>query len=426
MRQLWANRNARLYLAGSVVSTFGDRVLWLAAGIWVRVLTGSNAEAGLTFFFLVMPVVIFSPLAGVIADRFPRRTVLIISNFVGAITVMLLLLVKGPGDVWLIWLVMAIYGTVGTVTSAAGTALIVTVVPDDELGHANGFKQTMAEGMRLVTPLLGAGLFAAFGASPVAVLDAATFVLAALLVWAMRVREAEPERHEGHWLAETVAGFQHVWSTTELRQMLFALIMVLTVLGFLETACFAVVTDGLHRPASFVGVVISIQGIGAVAGGLSAARTMRRVGELRLTSLGVLGLALGSVGLLTPALLSGLLPGLLVGVGMVIFGFGLPWALVGANTLIQRRTPLRLQGRVDAAFGVLFGGFQTLSIGVGAILVGAFGYVPSVLAVVAGGAVSALYLYTREQPRVGQKSGEDLRRLLPSVGEVSSTPGQIS
>jgi MFS family permease len=362
----------------------------------------------------------------VIADRFPRRTVLIVSNFVGAITVMLLLLVKGPGDVWLIWLVMAIYGTVGTVTSAAGTALIVTVVPDDELGHANGFKQTMAEGMRLVTPLLGAGLFAAFGASPVAVLDAATFVLAALLVWAMRVREAEPERHEGHWLAETVAGFQHVWSTTELRQMLFALIMVLTVLGFLETACFAVVTDGLHRPASFVGVVISIQGIGAVAGGLSAARTMRRVGELRLTSLGVLGLALGSVGLLTPALLSGLLPGLLVGVGMVIFGFGLPWALVGANTLIQRRTPLRLQGRVDAAFGVLFGGFQTLSIGVGAILVGAFGYVPSVLAVVAGGAVSALYLYTREQPRVGQKSGEDLRRLLPSVGEVSSTPGQIS
>jgi hypothetical protein len=140
----------------------------------------------------------------------------------------------------------------------------------------------------------------------------------------------------------------------------------------------------------------------------------------------VLGLALGSVGLVTPAILSGLLPGLLVGVGMVIFGFGLPWALVGANTLIQRRTPLRLQGRVDAAFGVLFGGFLTLSIGVGAIVVGAFGYVPSVLAVVAGGAVSAPYLYTRAQPRASQKSGEDLRRLLPSVGEVSSTPGQIS
>lgn len=425
MRQLWANRNARLYLAGYVVSTFGDRVLWLAAGIWVRVLTGSNAEAGLTFFFLVLPEVIFSPIAGVIADRFPRRSVLIVFNLVGAATVMPLLLVRGPADVWIIWLVMVIYGAVGTVTSAAGTALVVTVVPDDELGHANGFRQTMAEGMRLVTPLTGAGLFAAFGASPVVVLDAATFMAAALLVWLIRVHEVKPEPSQGHWLAETVAGFQHIWTTIELRQILYALVLVLAVLGFLETACFAVVTDGLHRPASFVGVMISIQGIGAVAGGLTAARTMKRFGEIRLTSLGVVGMALGSLALVSPAILSGVLPGLLVGAGMVIFGFGLPWALVGANTLIQRRTPLRLQGRVDAAFGVLFGAFQTVSIGIGAIFVGAFGYVPPVLAVVVVGALSALYLYTRTRMPANPAPASDHGPMAASMGEMPPAPGQI-
>lgn len=423
MKQLWTNRNARLYLTGSVVSTFGDRVLWLAAGIWVRVLTGSNAEAGLTFFFLVLPQVIFSPVAGVIADRFRRRTVLIVFNFVGAVTVMTLLLVRGPGDVWLIWLVMVVYGGVGTVTSAAGTALIVTVVPDDELGHANGFKQTIAEGMRLVTPLVGAGLFAAFGASPVAVLDAITFVVAALLTWAMTVREVRPEPQAEHWLRETVSGFEHVWRTIPLRQILFAVVVVLAVLGFLETAIFAAVTDGLHRPASFVGVMVSIQGVGAVVGGLTAARTMRRIGELKLTSFGVIGLAFGSLFLVSPAVWSGALPGLLVGLGMVIFGFGLPWTLVGANTLIQRQTPLRLQGRVDAAFGVLFGAFQTVSIAFGALLVGAFGYLVPVVAVVVGGSLSAVYLYTRARPASRQGAVADAGPLSTTLGEVHPSSG---
>ncbi|HEY6538965.1 MAG TPA: MFS transporter [Candidatus Dormibacteraeota bacterium] len=430
MKHLWGNRNARLYLTGSVVSTFGDRVLFLAAGIWVRVLTGSNAEAGLTFFFMVVPQVVASPLAGVIADRFRRRSVMVVFNFAGAAVVLLLLLVRGPGDVWLIWLVMAIYGAIGTVTSAAGTALLVTVVPGEELGQANGFLQTVAEGMRLVTPLVGAGLFAAFGAAPVVDLDAATFIAAAGLVWAMRVHEALPARTEEHWLVETTAGFQHVWRTIELRQILLGLLMVLTVVGFLETAAFAVVTNGLHRPASFVGVIISIQGIGAVAGGLTAATVMRRLGETRLTALGIVGIAVGSIFLVAPALMSGVLPGLLVGLGAVILGFGLPWTLVGAITLVQRRTPLRLQGRVDAAFGVLFGAIQSISIALGAILVGVLGYVAPILSVVVVCGLGAAYLYTRPVPPLtDDDQAEPLPgtalpgELPPSLGQLDVAPG---
>lgn len=395
MRQLWANRDSRLYLSGSALSTFGDRVLFLAAGIWVRVLTGSNAEAGLTFFFLVLPEVAFSPLAGVLADRFRRRSILMVSNLAGAAAVLLLTQVHGPRDVWLIYLVMFIYGAVGTVISAAGSALMVTVVPSDQLGQANGFLQTMAEGLRLVTPLVGAGLFTWIGGAAVAELDAATFLVALALIWAMRVREPRPAPTEEHWLTETTAGFHHIWRTLELREIGLALVLVLGVLGFLETACFVVVTDGLSRPASFVGVFVSIQGIGAVTGGVTAARTMRRIGERRLTAVGIAALAVGASFLLAPAFLRGAISGLLVSAGMVVFGFGLPWLLVGVTTLMQRRTPLRLQGRVNAAFGVLFGAFQTISIGVGALLVGALGYVPPVLAMVAVGSLAAAFLYTR-------------------------------
>jgi Na+/melibiose symporter-like transporter len=395
VRQLWDNRNARLYLSSSVLSTFGDRVLYIAAAIWVRVLTGSNAEAGLTFFFLVLPQLVFSPLAGLLADRLRRRPLLIVSNFLGAGTVMLLTLVRGPGDVWIIYLVMVLYGTLGTVISASGTALMVTVVPSDGLGQANGFLQTLSEGMRLVTPLVGAGIFALLGGAAVAELDAATFLLAPLLLGSMRLHEPRPERRDERWRSETTAGFRHIWGTVELRQILLTMVMVVAVLGFLETAVFAVVTDGLHRPASFVGLMISIQGIGAVAGGVSAAKTMRRIGEARLAALGIAAMAVGSGFLISPAVLRGSLPGLLVGGGAVVLGFGLPWMLVGANTLIQRRTPLRLQGRVDAAFGVLWGGFQTLSIAVGALLIGAVGYVPPVAATTVVGLLAATFLYSR-------------------------------
>ncbi|MGH7693075.1 MAG: MFS transporter, partial [Candidatus Dormibacteria bacterium] len=215
MKHLLANHNARLYLSGNIVSTFGDRVLFLAAAIWVRVLSGSNAEAGLTIFFLVLPQMAFSPIAGVLADRFRRRPLLIAANLLGAASVLPLLLVRGPGEVWVIYLVMVLYGAIGTLISAAGTALLVTVVPSEDLGQANGFIQTLSEGMRLITPLVGAGLFTLVGGAVVAELDVATFLIASCLLWRMLVQESRPVPGQQHWLKETTAGFSHIWRTAD-------------------------------------------------------------------------------------------------------------------------------------------------------------------------------------------------------------------
>ena len=397
MRQLLRDGTARWFLLQSVLSTFGDRFMLLAAGIWVRVLTGSNAEAGLTFFFAVVPEIVVSPLAGLVADRVPRRPLLIACQAAGAGSVLLLVLVRGPGQVWLIWLVMIAYGAIATFTSAAKSALLVTIVPSEQLGEANGFLNTTAEGLRLVTPLVGAGLFTLAGGPVVAELDAATCLIAmGVLLW-LRVEEPAAPARAQHWLAETSAGFRHIWTTVPLRRILLALVAFVAVVGFLETALFGVVTDGLQRPASFVGVLISIQGVGAIAGGLTSAPLMRRVLETRLTALGMVTAAVGSVVCVVPNYVRGDLSMAVVVMAALLMGVGLPWLFVGANTLIQRRTPLALQGRVDAAFGLLFGGFQAASIGVGALLIGAFGYVPSLLAVGAVGLLAAGYLMSRPE-----------------------------
>jgi MFS family permease len=72
MRTLLRHRNARLYLAGQVISLFGDSALWLAMAIWIKVLTGSSAAAGLSWFALAVGS-LFGPLGGLLADRIKRR-----------------------------------------------------------------------------------------------------------------------------------------------------------------------------------------------------------------------------------------------------------------------------------------------------------------------------------------------------------------
>jgi MFS family permease len=72
MRRLLAHRSARLYLSGQVMSLFGDSALWLAMGIWIKVLTGSSAAAGLSFFALALGS-LCGPLGGMLADKVRRR-----------------------------------------------------------------------------------------------------------------------------------------------------------------------------------------------------------------------------------------------------------------------------------------------------------------------------------------------------------------
>ena len=135
MKALLADRDVRLVLGGQTVSAFGDSAFWLAAAVWVQQLTGSVSLAGLTFFFLTAPSVL-GPVAGLLVDRLPRRTVLVVGNLATAALLLLLLLVRGPEDVWLIWLVMTGYGCSAVLLGAGASALLPDVVPPGSLGNS--------------------------------------------------------------------------------------------------------------------------------------------------------------------------------------------------------------------------------------------------------------------------------------------------
>jgi hypothetical protein len=93
------------------------------------------------------------------------------------------------------------------------------------------------------------------------------------------VREPAPHPASGRWADQLSAGARHIWRTVELRHVIVAGAVTTTVFGFAETINYAIASNGLHRPASFVGVLAAITGAGAVAGGLTAAALVRRPGD---------------------------------------------------------------------------------------------------------------------------------------------------
>ncbi|HEX5246947.1 MAG TPA: MFS transporter [Gaiellaceae bacterium] len=387
MRALLRRRDVRLLLGGQSLSMFGDWAMIIALGIWARVLTGSNADAGLVFLCFGVAGVV-APLGGLVVDRLPKRPLMIATHLALAGVMCLLLLVHTRAELWLLYAVTVLYGLGGDVFAAARSSMLKAMLPDEQLAEANGAFQSVREGLRIIAPVTGAGLFAAFGGHVVALIDAATFVGSAATLVALRFVEPAVAPRERHFLREASAGISHIAQTTVLRQLTIGLCTALAVIGFCETLIFAIVIDGLHRHAAFVGVVDTFQGIGAIAGGLTAAALMRRFGDIRVAGLGLALFGIASFGFLVPSL-GGVLP------SVVVFGAGVAWLVVAAATAFQRRSPQVMQGRVAAASNMLFSVPQTASIALGAVLITLIDYRVEIFIMAFVTLLAAGYLFTR-------------------------------
>ena len=397
MRRLITHRDARIYIAGQSFSIIGDSALWLAMGIWVKILTGSNSAAGLTFFAFICGCMT-APLSGVVVDRLRRRPLLIAANLGGAALVCVLLLVHGRGQVWLIYAVMFGYGAVNGLITAAQTALLTVLVPGDLLGEANSALQMLSQGLRLVTPLLGAGLLAWIGATPVIVLDAATFLAAAAATASLHIREV-PAKPRKPWKTEFTAGIRWALPNPLLRRLLVTFVISPSVFGFIETIAYAIVGQGLHRNPPFLGVLLAVLAGGAIAGALTAAPLMSKTSERTAIAVGI-----GTCAIACLLLAASLLP--LIIVGAVLLGVSMSFVNVASATLLQRRTPTEILGRVESALGFAATLPQVLSIVLGAALITFVNYRLLLIIMAAGMVAAGAYL-------IGEPAGADRTATSP-------------
>ncbi|MFG2790780.1 MFS transporter [Streptomyces sp. NPDC048419] len=361
------DRDAGLYLAGVVVSGFGTSALWLASGVWVKDLTGSNGLAALCLLAMWAPT-LAGPLLGTLADRVRRKPLLIGTNLLLAVLLLALLGVHSPGRLWLIYTVLFLYGAAGVVQDAAESALVAAAVDRSLLGDFNGLRMTANEGMKLVAPLAGAGLYAAYGGPSVAVLDAVTFVLAAGVCTLLRVREDRAAPVTAGWWARTAEGTRFLWAYARLRRLVLAAGGTMLCAGLSGALLYAVV-DGLGHAPAYAGVLYAVQGAGSVVLGLVSGPALRLLGERRFAAAGI--------ALTACAVAARAIPADPVALACsAASGVGLPCVLIAAMTAVQRETPGALLGRTAATANTLMFTPNVVGLAMGAALVELVGYRP--------------------------------------------------
>ncbi len=386
-----ADRNLRVLFAGQTMNMIGNTAMTIVLGIWVKDLTGSSGDAGL-IFLLLAAAAFLAPVTGLIVDRFPRRSLLVVNDSITGLAVGLLLLVHHRDQVWLIYVVAAVYGVSGLIYRSARGGLLHSMVPDQQLGEVNGLFSSLSQGMRIVGPLAGAGIYAAWGGGVVAVADMATFAVSIASYLALRqfrdLKRADQERlgrTPREFAAELTAGVRHLFGNDVIRRMVIASTIGFAGAGMIDVAMFSLVDQGLGRPTSWIGVLASVQGAGSVLAGFIVGPYMRRFGEYSAACVGFL---LNGVGLAAAS--TSVLPGALCGSALI--GIGLPMVLVAELTVLQRRTPADLQGRAIAASEAIINTPFSIAIAVGAGVIATVGFRPIYIGVAAGFTVVGLAL----------------------------------
>ncbi|MEV5166006.1 MFS transporter [Streptomyces werraensis] len=354
------DRTAGRCLTAVVVSGFGTSALWLASGVWVKDLTGSDGLAALCLLAMWAPA-LAGPLLGTLADRHRRRPLLVALSLFMAALLLTLCAVDAPGELWLLYAVLFVYGAAGTVHDAAESALVAGAVDRSLLGDFNGLRMTANEGMKLLAPLAGAGLYTAYGGSGVAVLDAASFLAAALVYVSLRVREERPARTRESGRSATAEGVRHLWRDPVLRPLVLAGGVTMLCAGVSGALTYAVVEDLGHSPA-YAGVLYAVQGAGSVTVGLLSGPGLRRLGARRFAAYGI--------GLLAVAVALRAVPyDPVAWACAAAIGLGLPAALIAVLTGVQQRTPGPLLGRVTATANTLVFTPNVAGLAAGAALV---------------------------------------------------------
>jgi Na+/melibiose symporter-like transporter len=286
------------------------------------------------------------------------------------------------------------------------------MLSDAQLGPANAMFMTIDQGLRIITPLVGAGLYAVYGGPALAFVTAALLMVTAAGLLTVRVRESKPATsadaaQSDAGLRAVIAGFRHLRRSPDLLSMVIGMAISLSVIGLFDSVLFAVVEKGLGRQPAFFGVLMSAQGAGSILGGITAVWVLNRLGPLRAVGL---GLALISVSCL-PFLFASTVAALIGSVGA---GAAIPWAFVALATTRQRLTPNHLQGRVASASGMSLQLPQLVSTAAGAALVAVVDYriLIAGAVIVIGGA--AFWLWRRpaaapaESPAAEQVSSDQL------------------
>ncbi|PWJ55201.1 Predicted arabinose efflux permease, MFS family [Quadrisphaera granulorum] len=375
-------RNYRIWAGGAIVSNVGT---WMqrVAQDWLVLtqLTNNSAVAvGITTALQFGPQLLLGPFTGAVADRFPQRAVLAVTQaLMGTWALVLgLLVVLGDPQLWQVYVIAGLLGVTSAFDAPVRQTFVTSLVPKAMLANAVGLNSASFNGARLIGPAVAGLLIAAVGTGWVFLINAATFAATCTSLALMRRSELVPAPRRPRGRGATREGLAYVRSRPDIVLILFVVGLVGAFgMNFqMTTALMARVEFGLG--ADSYGLLGSIMAIGSLAGALLAAR--REHPRLRL----VVGAAV-SFGVF--AILASVMPGYWTfAVALIPVGLSALTLMTAANATVQMTTPPELRGRVMALYMAVFAGTTPL----GAPLVGWIGEVAGPRWSIAIGGIAAL------------------------------------
>jgi MFS family permease len=343
----------------------------IAMGWLVYRLTNSAFLLGMVGFASQLPILLITPFAGVLVDRWSRYNVVLLMQILAMIQALALaiLVLLGSIQMWHVMVLSIILGIINAFDMPARQSFVVEMVEKKEdLGNAIAMNSTMFNGARLFGPSLAGVLIAAVGEGICFLLNGFSFIAVIISLLMMKIKPRKPVNRQATVFQELRHGFSYVYNSPPIKAILLLLGSV-SLLSMSYTILMPIVASQvLHGGPSTLGFLMAAAGIGAIAGALYLASKTTVLGLERLISIStaIFGFGLVAFSLSRMFWLSMLL--------MLFVGFGMMVQMASCNTVIQTIIDEDKRGRVMAFYTISFMGtapFGSLLAGAVASKIGA-------------------------------------------------------
>jgi predicted MFS family arabinose efflux permease len=347
------NRSFRQLWLGQVVSQMGDWFDTIALYTIILNLTGSGRDVGLLLVARFVPSFFCGPLSGVVADRFSRRTIMIVTDVLRAVVVLGFLFVRRADQLWIIYVLTVLQLGLSTFFEPAKTAVIPSIVSHRELVAANAISSVTWSVMLTLGAAIGGVITGWFGTNAAFILDALSYLLSAWLIFTVRLPKRPPRERQklsfakAIGITDTIEGIRYVKD----RVRVFALLMVkpawglgggiLTLLAVFGERIFPVGKSA----ATGIGVLFAARGIGTAVGPI-VARRIAGEGDRRMQITIGIAFLIGGVFYMAFGSATSFILALIV-LGVAHMGGSILW--VFSTVLLQRSVEDNFRGRVFAA-----------------------------------------------------------------------------
>ena len=364
------HRNYRLFFVGQSISLIGTWMQQIAMSWLVYRLTSSELMLGLVSFAGNVPVIIFAPIAGILADRWNRHRMIVIIQILALVQaiVLALLVLSGIIVMWEIVVLSVCLGLINAFDMPIRQAYVVEMIDQrEDLGNAIALNSSMFNMARLIGPAIAGVLIAAVGEGYCFLINGLSYIAVIMALLAMRVGPSRRTATSAPILKSLTEGLRYSYGFPPIRSILVLLTLV-SVIGMPYMVLMPVIAKTvLHGDSHTLGNLVSCSGLGALVGAiyLAARKTVRGLETVIPTMAIVFGAGLVALSLSRDVYLSMAF--------MVIAGFGMIVQMAASNTVLQTIVEEDKRGRMMglytmsirgvAPFGSLLGGALASVIG---------------------------------------------------------------